>query len=76
MNSIGDIVRDNPLYGEGLLFDKNFYGREIPEERFVEQISPQVLRSSLIKESCIEIAKQVALVALVIIPSEIGRAHV
>ena len=62
MASIGDLVRDNPFYTD-------YYKTLVPEEIFAEQISPEALQRALVQQTCIEIAKKVTLIALVVIPS-------
>lgn len=62
MTVIGDLVKDNPFYTD-------YYKKEIPQGRFVEQITPQELNKALIQQSCVEVAKKITLVALVFIPS-------
>lgn len=69
MPTVRECLNQNPLYVSGVIYDKNFYKNEIPEARFDDEVDPAFLQKNYMISSCVEVAKKVALIALVVIPS-------
>ena len=69
MATIGELVRDNPFYEQGVFFNKDYYKDRIPQASFTRPITQNTCDRALALQALLEGVKKVTLVALVIIPS-------
>lgn len=69
MTTIGELVRDNPFYEQGILIDKDYYKNRIPQENFAHPVARNTQGHAILLQALLEGVKKVTLIALVIIPS-------
>ncbi|MEI8300377.1 MAG: hypothetical protein WCG10_02025 [Chlamydiota bacterium] len=69
MATIGELVRDNPFYEQGVFFNKDYYKERIPQGSFTRPIAQHTCDRALVLQALLEGIKKVTLVALVMIPS-------
>jgi hypothetical protein len=69
MTTIGDLVRDNPFYEQGLIFDKSYYTKRISPDSFNTPVSKNRCDQAILLQALLEGVKKITLLSLVIIPS-------
>lgn len=69
MTQIREVLAKNHLYTQGLVFDKNFYKDNISDEVLNQDVKTLNISENYIISCVVEIAKKVALIALVVLPS-------
>ncbi len=69
MTTIGELIRDNPFYEQGILIDRDYYKKRIPQEGLATPVTRNTRNHAILVTALLEGVKKVALIALVIIPS-------
>ncbi|MBM3191420.1 MAG: hypothetical protein FJZ63_02035 [Chlamydiae bacterium] len=71
MVTVASLVKDNPLYQQGVWFNPKCYQEQIPDKDFARIVSPRDRKVGLALSIGLEVVQKVMLIALVVIPSVI-----